>query len=174
MAPSIGTRGRRTSWQAMWWCLGEVDSSRVGDGGRRRRAATPLAACHAGASAGRVACGEEARAEGFRLNPWACGRFGRGRDVWPARWHRRRTAPLLRRVGGRTEEEEIVSGSFVIRPKFQNQFCKLNFSPSSGPQMKMCGIPLLLSFSRSTTFVFCTFSLEQWFESYLIISKNCH
>ena len=41
VAPSIGARGRRTSWQAKWWCLGEVDSAREGDGGRRRRAATP-------------------------------------------------------------------------------------------------------------------------------------
>jgi len=30
----------------------------------------------------------------------------------------------------------------------------------------------LFSFSRSTTFVSGTFSFEQWFESYLIISKT--
>ena len=48
------------------------------------------------------------------------GGFGSGRGAWPARWCRRRTAPSLRREGERTEEEEAVSGSFVIRPKFQN------------------------------------------------------
>ena len=116
---------------------GGVDSAREGDGGRRRRAATPLAACHAGASAGRVACGEEARAEGFRLNPWACGRFGRGRDVGPARWRRRRTVPSW--AGSREAGEgDGGGGNSVIFSKFKIQLCKLNFSPPSWAQMKMC------------------------------------
>ena len=81
-------------------------------------------------------------------------------------WRRRR------RGAGRREVGDGVEGNFVNKSKFKNQFCNFKFSPSSGPQMKKCLIPLLLSFSRSTTFVLCTFSFEQWFESYLIISKT--
>ena len=45
------------------------------------------------------------------------------------------------------------------------------FSYCSRGQMKNFWIPTLFSFSRSTTFVSGTFSFEQWFQSYLIISK---
>ena len=40
------------------------------------------------------------------------------------------------RGAGRREVGETVSGSFVNKSKFQNQFCNFKFSPSSWPQMK--------------------------------------
>ena len=52
------------------------------------------------------------------------------------------------------------------------KWCQLWFSYCSRGQMKNFWIPTLFSFSRSTTFVSGTFSFEQWFESYLIISKT--
>ena len=52
------------------------------------------------------------------------------------------------------------------------KWCPLWFSYCSRGQMKNFWIPTLFSFSRSTTFVSGTFSFEQWFESYLIISKT--
>src|SRR6185312_17568559 len=64
------------------------------------------------------------------------------------------------------EVEDAGRGNFVNKTKFKNQFCNFNFSPSSWPQMKKFLIPFLLGFSRSTTFVLCTFSFVQWFESY--------
>ena len=59
------------------------------------------------------------------------------------------------------------------------KWCQLWFSYCFWGQMKNFWIPTLFIFSRSTTFVSGTFSFEQWFESYLIISKttnlkSCH
>ena len=93
-----------------WTTRGRVD-------GRQRRR---LAACRAESWQGHASRGEKARAEGFRLNLWACGRFGWGRDVWPARWPRRRTDAARRPSAGRREVEEPVSGSSVIFSKFKN------------------------------------------------------
>ena len=77
---------------------GGLARERRGSGGgaerRRRRRVTQ------GRRRGRVACGEEARAERFWLNPWVQGGIGRGRDVWPARWPRRRTDAVVGVVQG--------------------------------------------------------------------------
>ena len=103
---------------------------------RRRYRQWLLAACRAESCQGHASRGEKARVEGFRLNLWACGQFGRGRDAWPARWPRRRIDAARRPSAGRREVEEPVSGSSVIFSKFKNQFCNFKFSPSSWPQMK--------------------------------------
>ena len=62
------------------------------------------------------------------------------------------------------KERDRDSGSFVNNPKFKTQFCNFKFSPS-WLQMKKKLISFLFSFLRSTTFVLCTFSFEQWFVS---------
>ena len=49
---------------------------------------------------------------------------------------RRRTDATRRRGAGRREVGDGVEGNFVINSKFKIQICKLNFSPSSWPQMK--------------------------------------
>lgn len=67
---------------------------------------------------------------------------------------------------------EISVISTEIRWFSTGKWCQLWFSYCSRGQMKNFWIPTLFSFSRSTTFVSGTFSFEQWFESYLIISKT--
>ena len=67
---------------------------------------------------------------------------------------------------------EISVISTEIRWFSTGKLCNLCFSYCSRGQMKNFWIPTLFSFSRSTTFVSGTFSFEQWFESYLIISKT--
>ena len=67
---------------------------------------------------------------------------------------------------------EISVISTEIRWFSTGKLCNLCFSYCSRGQMKNFWIPTLFSFSRSTTFVLRTFSFEQWFESYLIISKT--
>ena len=74
---------------------------------------------------------------------------------------------------------EISVISTEIRWFSTGKWCQLWFSYCSRGQMKNFWIPTLFIFSRSTTFVSGTFSFEQWFESYLIISKttnlkSCH
>ena len=64
--------------------------------------------------------------------------------------------------------------SVGIRWFSTGKWCQLWFFYCFGGQMKNFWIPTLFSFSRSRTFVSGTFSFEQWFESYLIISKNFH
>ena len=66
---------------------------------------------------------------------------------------------------------EISVISTEIRWFSTGKWCQLWFSYCFVGQMKNFWIPTLFSFSRSTTFVSGTFSFEQWFESYLIISK---
>jgi hypothetical protein len=101
---------------------GELGAAAWGRPGQGRR--WPSTSWRAGARAGGGGCvaaqrgAREKRAGGARAG--GGGKLA-GRGAWPARWRlRRRTAPSLRREGERTEEEEAVSGSFVIRPKFQN------------------------------------------------------
>ena len=46
--------------------------------------------------------------------------FGWRRDVWAAKWPRRRTDAARRPSAGRREVEEAASGSSVIFSKFKN------------------------------------------------------
>ena len=111
-----------------------IVAAREGEAGRTLAGGGPPGAARAGACSDRRgrrrgeqrtrrgACRAQVAPEGsgFGKTRGARGGFGLGAAKWPARWRRRRTAPLLRREGERTEEEEAVSGSFVNRPKFQN------------------------------------------------------
>ena len=119
----------------MWWCLGEVDSAREGDGGRRRRAATPLAACHTGALAGARGVRRRSQGGGVSAQPvgvravWSGARRVAGQVATPAARRRRRERE--------TEEKgDGGEGNFVIKAKFKISFCKLNFSPYSKGQVK--------------------------------------
>ena len=88
--------------------------------------------------AGRVACGNGAREEWFQGNKGRRSGFGRRCDAWGGQVAAPAYGSGRRHGSGKREVEEAVSGSFVIRPKFQNQFCNFHFSPSSWSQMKKC------------------------------------
>ena len=64
------------------------------------------------------------------------GGLGRGATRVRLGGQRRRTDATRRRGAGRREVGDGVEGNFVINSKFKIQICKLNFSPSSWPQMK--------------------------------------
>ena len=76
----------------------------------------------------------EAREGGFDKTRGAEGGFGRGHGAW--RRHRRAAANGVRE--GETEERERdgFDGNFVNNTKFKTPVCKLNFYPSTWPQMK--------------------------------------
>ena len=100
----------------MLWCLGEVDSAREGDdevaglrdavGGVSRR----------GVGGGAWCAEKKPGRSGFGST--------RGHGAWPARWHRRRTAPPVGVVHGkqRREERDAVGGNFVNKAKFKKSF----------------------------------------------------
>ena len=87
---------------------------------------------------GRVPLARAARGDGQGANR------GRSRAVWAGGAARGRpggAGGVRRRRGhgaGKLEVGETVSGSFVNKSKFQNQFCNFKFYPSSWPQMKKC------------------------------------
>ena len=115
----------------------ELGECGTGAAGRRRR--WRMAGSRGGSLSwrGRVASSDGARGKrpgGARAGG---GAELAGRGAWPARWHRRRTAPSW--VGSREAGEgDEGRGNLINNPKFKTQFCNFNFSPSSLPQMKKC------------------------------------
>jgi len=111
--------------------------AKPGEDADSARGAAAILVARAGEERGR---GElrGAREGGLGQYQGHAGGLGRARPSGWDRWPRRRTDATRRRGARRREVGDGVEGNFIINSKFKIQICKLNFSPSSWPQMKKC------------------------------------